>query len=223
MNIRMNRLEWVLSGMAALLLALVVGLVFMVHAGQSMGQDQEAASGEFDASLAPPPLTARAGFEAAWPTAQAWADDAQLWRAQATWPMNRDLQAPPAAWTFTFYSPSRGTTAMINTTVGGARLLRTRPTSNAPNLAEVDEWQIDSSEAFALLYESGGEAFLTVHPKHTMMLTLQLEEPARWQVNLINEGAIGNAAGRQMLTLLFRADDGRLITELPQGDDNEES
>lgn len=223
MNTRMNRLEWVLSGMAALLLALIVGLVFMVHAGQSMGREQESASGEFDASPAPPPLTARVAFEAAWPTAQAWADDVELWRAQATWPVNRDLQAPPTSWTFTFYSSSRNAATMVNATMDGARLLRTRPVSDAPDLAAVESWQIDSSEAFSLLYESGGEAFLTVHPKHTMMLTLHLEDQARWQANIINEGAIGNAAGRQVLTLLFSADDGRLITELPQGDDNEES
>ena len=225
MNYRMNRVQMVLSGLLALLLALVVGFLFLVHAGQSMGPNQEAPTGQFDAapSPPPPPLTAREGYRAALPTARAWSEDAQLWRAQTTWSAGTELQAPPPAWNFTFYSSSRQATALIITTVESTTLVRTRPVASAPALVAVESWLVDSPAAFDLLHESGGEAFLTIHPRRTMMLTLHAAESLRWQAILIDEGPIGNAAGRQIFTLVFSAQDGRLITTSLEGDTHEES
>lgn len=222
-RVRMNRARWILSGLIALLLALTAGFVLIVHAGQSMGNGQEERAGEFVSvpSPTPPPLTAQEGYRAALRVAKSWAEDAQLWRAQATWSSGSDLQAPPASWNYTFYSPDRAASALIVVTPETVELLRTRGVQNAPNLAEIDSWEIDSPEAFELLHQSGGEAFLFVHPQHTLILTLEADEPLRWQANLVAEGAIGNAAGRQMFSLDFSAGDGQLIAAPLQDDANE--
>lgn len=223
MTYRMTRTQWILTGLVGLLLILMVGFLFLAQAGQSVANGQEVASGEFGAATAtpPPPLTAREGYEAALPAAQSWAEDAQLLRAQATWPQGSDLQGPAPSWNYTFYSVSREATALFKTNGHNIQLLRTRPALNTPDLVGIDAWQIDSPDVFERLYESGGEAFLTVHPQRSLMLTFYTNEPLRWQVDLIDEGAIGNAAGRQMLRLAFSATNGQLIASAPQGDINE--
>lgn len=223
-RIRMNRARWILSGLIALLLALTAGLVLIVHAGQSMGHDQEERAGEFVSvpSPTPPPLTAREGYLTALPIAQDWADDAQLWQAQSTWSPGSDLQAPPPSWNYTFYSAHRGDMALVYVAPGNAKLLRTRPVSSSLDLTTLENWEIDSPEAFEILNESGGEAFLFIHPQRTLMLTLQADESLQWEATLIDEGPMGNAAGRQSFSLVFSAEDGRLITTPVQGDTNEQ-
>lgn len=223
MTYRMSRTQWILTGLVGLLLVLMVGFLFLAQARQSVANGQEAVSGEFGAATVtpPPPLTAREGYKAALPTAQSWAEDAQLIRAQATWPPGSDLQAPAPSWTYTFYSANRGATTLVRANEQSTQLMRARPVSEVPDFVAVEEWAIDSPDAYKLLYASGGEAFLTIHPQRTMMLTLHANEPLRWKVDLIDEGAIGNAAGRQMLRLAFSAKDGRLIASPFQGDTNE--
>lgn len=219
---RMSRIQWILSALVALLLLLLAAFLLLTNANDSMADGKTPEVGKFvTAPTQLPPLTARGGYERALPLAKAWAEDAQLWRAEAAWSPGSDLQAPATAWTYTFYSSSREAQALIVTTGDSENLLRTRRVANAPDLIDVEPWQFDSPSLFEVIYANGGEAFLTVNPQHSMLLILRATAPLRWEVTLTNEGPIGNAAGRQMFSLTINATDGRLITAPVNGDSNE--
>lgn len=223
----LSRAQWVFTALGAILLALIAGLVLLVQAGQSMsmGPDLDAVPGQFEAAgqsnalgrlNAPaspaPPLTAQVAYETALPIARAWSQDAQLWTLEASWPTGSDLRQPPAAWTLTFYAPELHAASAVMVTAASAVPLGERAIAAAPNLADLDGWRLDSPAAFEQLHANGGEAFLTVHPNRTLILTLHAGAPLRWRATIINEGPLGNRAGRQIFTLLFSAEDGHLIT-----------
>lgn len=216
MSIYLNRAQWILTALLAILLALVVGFVFLVRAGQTMNSDSTeqiaASAGEFE-SAAPVrlPLTAQNAYKEALPVAHSWSKDALLWKAQASWPTGSNPQEPPVAWALTFYSAMKQASGTIYVTNEYARLHRTRNVSVAPQLTDIEDWLLDSNDAYELLYASGGEAFMTVFPHRTLVMTLHTDQPLRWQATMINEGPLGNRAARQILALQFSAHDGRLI------------
>lgn len=224
MRYSMTRFQWLLTALIAILLTLVLGMALLLNSAQTLASAPQETTGEFDAATPRPlpPRTAQEAYQIGLPEAQEWAADARLWRAQATWSPGSDLQAPPAAWFYTFYSESQEAAAHISVSPDGAQLIRTRPVSDAPPLQDVQQWKIDSSRAFELVHKSGGEAFTTIHPQHSMHLTLFADAPLRWRAQLINEGPLGNRPQRQLFELVFSAADGRLLLEPLDGANNDE-
>lgn len=213
----LNRLERILVGLGALLLVLVMALALILWAGRmqppvSAPQDQVAREQNHVLSISRDAVTAQSAYDAGLRLAEEWAPDAGLWRAQATWPADADFEAAAPGWVYTFYSPSRRETALVNAAPGTVALVRTQPATAQPSLASLEEWQIDSATAVDLLLRSGGRAFLSIHEEASMILTLQADGRLRWQASLIDESANGEGEGRAVYQMEFDASNGQLIT-----------
>ena len=157
-------------------------------------------------------MTAESAYEEGVQLAQAWAEDARLWRAQATWPAGADFGAAASGWVYTFYSPSRQEMAYVSAAPGTVALARTQPATAHPALVATEKWQIDSQTAVDLLLRSGGRAFLSIHEEASMILTLVADGQLRWRATLIDESENDNGEGRQTFRVEFDAANGRLIT-----------
>ena len=215
-----KRLEWLLLGLIALLLVLVMALALVVLAGRSERRagapavegrgrvaGQQAPVRGIDTEL----LTAKSAYAAGLELAQEWAADAQLWQAQATWPGGADLISTAPGWVYTFYSPSQHETALVNAAPGKVSLARTQPATSRPALVAAEKWEIDSEDAIDVLMRSGGRAFLSVHEEASMMLTLRADDRLRWQATLIDESGSSDGGGRQAFRIEFDAVTGQLI------------
>ncbi len=219
MSRRLSCAQWILTAACAVILAFVSGLIFLVHSGQSMGPEAPVESGQFEAApAAPPPLTAQHAYEQALPVARSWSADARLWLAEAGWPAGSNPQEPPAAWMLTFYSRAQQAAIRLHVAVDAVTRLDTQAVSSPPDLADVSNWRVDSPEAFDLVFANGGEAFFAIFPQRSLLMSLHAGPSLRWQATIINEGPLGNSAGRQVVILQLSAEDGRLITTPLEGD-----
>ena len=213
----LNRLERILVALGALLLVLVMAVALMLWANRvqspaSAPADQVAREQNHVLSTSRDPVTAQSAYDDGLRLAEKWAPDARLWRAQATWPAGADFEAAASGWVYTFYSPSRRETALVNAAPGTVALVRTQPATAQPSLASLEEWQIDSVTAVDLLLRSGGRAFLSIHEEASMILTLRADGRLRWQASLIDESANDEGEGRELFQMEFDAGNGRLIT-----------
>jgi hypothetical protein len=130
--------------------------------------------------------------------AQAWASDAQLVRVEGTWvtrPGWQDVQAPPIAWAFLFYSPGERSVASV--VVDDDRELwvppfeipiRPSPLRAFPPAQGVEV-------AWLTFRAAGGEAFLASHPVSQVTFRLQLDggRPV-WLVSAFGDGEFAQAA-----------------------------
>ncbi|HSM58634.1 MAG TPA: hypothetical protein VK879_20945 [Candidatus Sulfomarinibacteraceae bacterium] len=190
----MSRLEWVLSGLLALLIVIMVVmmLLFWNLNRQQMALPEAPAAnpaqemGETAAEAAPAARTAQEAFALALPIAQQWAEDAQMVSASATWPEGAALTPENAGWSFMFYSPGRSETGLVSVSGNAARLLRNSATNRSLQPLDLDRWQTDSPAVVETLMAHGGEEFLQTHNQPTLSLTFSALDALQWQAQLID-------------------------------------
>ncbi len=111
--------------------------------------------------------------------AHAWASDATLSRAEATWRPTGEwthIELPPTGWSFYYYSPAQS--AVMTVAVQEDKVLSTPATdvTNKPaTLAGFPPTQ-DASVAWLTFHAAGGEHFLKEHPGATVQLRLQMAD-----------------------------------------------
>ena len=185
----MNRLEWVLGIMLALLLVVVavLAVLFWVRsdepgvAGGPANIAAEAAA--FADKVEPTPVfagqTAQIAYVAAQRTAVSWQSDAVLLNATATWPQGAteaELRQGKTAWGFTFYSPTAAGTALISVVDNEANLIMEGALPGADQLLDTSGWKLDSSDAVGRLMEEGGAAFINEEGITALTMSLMMDE-----------------------------------------------
>lgn len=183
----MSRLEWVLGILLVLLLLIVVGVSAMLWfrpevptLDENAAANATAVAAREEGAASTPVVegrTARLAFVPAQNEARQWQEDAVLVQAQATWPRNTGadtLQAGAASWSYTFYSPEAGRTALIVVRDEQASLLSESANKVAEPLANVTGWNVDSQQALTQFLEAGGSAFMRDARTTTAIMELSL-------------------------------------------------
>jgi hypothetical protein len=181
----MNRLEWVLGIMLALLLVIVavLALLFWFRSDErrlAVAPANVATEVALYADdVEPTPVyagqTAQIAFVAAQRTAVSWQADAALLNATATWPQGateEELREGETAWGFTFYSPSAASMALISVVDNEANLILQGPMAEPTPLLEANGWKLDSSDAIERLLQEGGGAFINEEGITALTMTL---------------------------------------------------
>lgn len=178
----MTRLEWLLSGILAVLLIVVLalGLRVWLERSETPAADPGEQAQVIDAR------TALSSYQAALPTAQQWAADAKLLNARAAWPEGDSFDPEGVAWNFVFYSPGQSATALITVSQNRAQLISNRQIDRNFNIYAATSWQIDSPQLLAIVLENGGREFLEQHGQGKLTLTLDTEDEFVWRARLIN-------------------------------------
>jgi hypothetical protein len=186
----MNRFEWILSGLLAVLLvvAVVMLLLFWNEQRQEALLPATAAgsSGSGQAATPESGRTALSAYHLAQPVAQDWAEDARLLTASATWPAGQVFPAGAASWGLVFYSPGRPATALISVANREARLVRSSSTEKTPQPVDTENWQVDSPAVVEQLLSNGGQAFVDEHGQVSLALTLNTVGELSWQAKLVD-------------------------------------
>jgi len=200
----MNRLEWTLGILLALLLLVVVVLSllfwFRPETASNRGRASNSATvlAQRAAVVAPTSIfegrTAKVAFAKAQQTAAAWRSDAKLLNASATWPQGasvQELKNGTTTWGFTFYSPAAGEIGIISVVDDTANLISEGPHKQTNPVLEATGWNLDSDEVIALLLAEGGNQFLIDEGVVTLTTLLNADDQEKdgrlaWQVNLIS-------------------------------------
>jgi hypothetical protein len=181
----MNRLEWVLGIMLALLLVIVAALALMFwfrgnEPGVAAVPANTATEVAFYADkVEPTPAaegqSAKLAFVAAQRTAVSWQSDAVLLNATATWPQGATeeaLRQGKTTWGFTFYSPSTASMALISVVDNEAGLIMQGAMETPTQLFDTNGWNLDSSDAVDRLMQEGGSAFINEEGVTALTMTL---------------------------------------------------
>lgn len=184
----MNRLEWVLGIMLALLLVIVAALALMFwfrgdEPGMAAVPANTATEVAFYADkVEPTPVfegqSAKIAFVTAQRTAVAWQSDAALLNATATWPQGAaetDLRQGKTTWGFTFYSPAAASMALISVVDNEASLIMQGPMATSTQLFDANGWNLDSSDAIDRLLQEGGSAFINEEGITALTMTLTMD------------------------------------------------
>lgn len=187
----MSRLEWVLSGILALLIIVIAVMMLLfwnLNRQQSAlpAAPEEASAGQEMAEVTTTASTAQEAYELAHPTAQAWAEDARLLSASATWAEGASFTTEDAGWSLLFYSPERSETGLVSVSKGRARLLRNSATNRSLLPLSLENWQVDSPAVIDTLMAHGGEEFVQMHNQATLSLTFNALDALQWQAQLID-------------------------------------
>lgn len=217
----MNRLEWVLGIMLALLLVIVAALALMFwFRGDEPGMAAVSANTATEVAfyadkVEPTPVfegqSAKIAFVAAQRTAVAWQSDAALLNATATWPQGAaetDLRQGKTTWGFTFYSPAAASMALISVVDNEASLIMQGPMAAPTQLFDANGWNLDSSDAVDRLLQEGGSAFINEEGITALTMTLTMDaENGRilWLVQLSATQSL------RTLTLSLDATSGELL------------
>ena len=181
----MNRLEWVLGIMLALLLVIVAALALMFwFRSDKPGVAAIPANAATEVALyadkvEPTPVfegqSAKIAFVAAQRTAVSWQSDAALINATATWPQGATeeaLRLGEATWGFTFYSPATASMALISVVENEASLIMQGAMETPTELFDTSGWNLDSSDAVDRLLQEGGSAFINEEGVTALTMTL---------------------------------------------------
>lgn len=198
----MNRLEWILGILLAIMLIIVAVLsIFLwfrtdepiISSGTpSSSQIATRRANQIEPSPQYEGRTAKIAFATAQRTAFDWQADAKLLNANATWPQGStvdELSDGSSAWSFTFYSPQTNRVATIGVVDNVATLVGQNDyQQNTPPL-EVTGWNLDSQEAIQLLMNEGGRKFLEDNGITTLVMQLSTTQDnsdrIEWFVSLI--------------------------------------
>lgn len=187
----MSRLEWVLSGLLALLIIVIAVMMLLfwnLNRQQSAlpAASEETSSEEAAEDVQATASTAQEAYELAQPTAQTWAEDARLLSASATWAESASFMTEDAGWSLLFYSPERSETGLVSVSNGQARLLRNSATNRSLLPLSLENWQVDSPAVIETLMAHGGEEFVQMHNQATLSLTFNALDALQWQAQLID-------------------------------------
>ncbi len=148
---------------------------------------------------------ARRALSIAQQAAQAWQPDAYLTWAQITWDdlgpggiLKRDH------WLFQFYSPSNKHVVLFQVSNGAARRLDSHLSRVRPPALPIDQWQIDSTQAFETWWQRGGGDFVRLNTQVSISLKLRPQDDhPLWSV-------VGSAGGQHWIVQID-ASDGAVI------------
>lgn len=179
---RVRRRDLILLA-GALSLACVSAMAVMIWVLQSQPRAQSLPGG---AGLPQPQPTHTVAFvqvtglnqsEPARAAAQAWASDAQLVSANASWPkvVNKAQVGEPTLWTYRFYSPAKARLLFVSVAPEGQldRIEHVAPVTLPPRTIVADSWVIDSSAALAIWLDYGGDKVLGNNPGLEMLIQLR--------------------------------------------------
>lgn len=178
----MSKLEWLLSGVLAILLVVVLALVLRFWLERDQASTAET-GGQTELVEA---KTALSSYQVAQPVAQQWAADAKLLNARAAWPEGDSFDPEGVAWNFVFYSPGQSATALISVSRNEATLISNRETSRRLNIYATTGWQVDSPQLLSIVLENGGRAFLEQYEQGKLTMTLETNDQFVWRARLIN-------------------------------------
>jgi uncharacterized protein YpmB len=183
----MNRLEWILGIMLALLLIIVAALALMFwfradEPQMAIAPANAATEVAFYADkVEPTPVyagqTAHFAYVTAEKTAVSWQPDAVLLNATATWPQGateKALREGETTWGFTFYSPAAASMALISVLDNEANLVMQGAMPDAPQLLDVSGWRMDSTDVIDRLMDAGGAAFINQEGIAVLTMSLNL-------------------------------------------------
>lgn len=194
----MSRLEWIIGGLFGLVLVAILAL------GLILLQPEPASS----PNIGDPIITvqtAQSSYRDAAEAAAAWADDALLLSASASWPAGSAFAPIEANWSFVFYSASRQATALFPVIGVQAAFLGARDAGTAYQPADISQWQIDSPEAVTELLKRGGQEFIENRGPAGLNLTLSSDGRFTWKASLIA------AESGHTFTILLDANSGELL------------
>jgi len=198
----MSKVEWVLSGILAVLLVVVLALLLRFWLERNPGPAEETAGQEQVVQA----RTALSSYQVALPVAQQWAADAKLLNARAAWPEGDAFDPEAAAWNFVFYSPGQSATALISVSQNQAQLISNRGIEQRLNVYATTGWQVDSPQLLSIVMENGGRDFLERHRQGKLTLTLDTNDRFVWRARLINTEVPAS------LTVQVDPEDGEIIS-----------
>lgn len=180
----MSRLEWIISGLLGLtIVAAVAGFVFWTTARGQTDTHVDAGSPAMDGNAG---HSAMQAYDMALTAAGAWAADAQLLSASATWPAGSSFATGVANWGFRFYSHSETRSALYAVNGNEARQVRVAPAQEDVAPLSPDGWLLDSPEVVDIILRNGGKEFLNGAGAPSLTLTLDLVEQFQWQARVID-------------------------------------
>jgi len=187
----MRRLRKILIGLIIVLIA-AVGLLWFFWWYQISPLDtfQNSKTVKVEEPVAIPVvrrMTAMNAHAMAEPVALDWAQDAQLFSAQATWQEGNDLLSGEGDWTLVYYSPQQKATALISAVEEGATLINIRHIEEEPQLIDLEQWLVDSPHVVAQVLKEGGGEFLRSQPGAVLVLSLNMEGQGGWKGRLIHK------------------------------------
>lgn len=178
----MSRLEWLLSGILAVLLVVVLALLLRFWLQRNPQPADETA----EQTQVVEARTALTSFQVAQPVAQQWAADAKLLSARAAWPEGDSFDPEAAAWNFVFFSSGQSATALISVSQNQAQLISNRQLDRRLNLYATTGWEIDSPQLLSIVLENGGRDFLEQYGQGNLTLTLDTNDQFVWRARIIN-------------------------------------
>ncbi|MCB0224519.1 MAG: hypothetical protein KDI02_12575 [Anaerolineae bacterium] len=122
-------------------------------------------------------ITGLSQFQPAWAAGQAWAADAQLIAASASWPgvLSVGQVGEPVQWSYRFYSPSLQ--RLLITKVEPDNQVTTvehvGKITLPPPILDTDSWLIDSPAALAIWLDYGGAELLRRNPGLELLVQLR--------------------------------------------------
>ncbi|OQA22315.1 MAG: hypothetical protein BWY63_00887 [Chloroflexi bacterium ADurb.Bin360] len=140
-----------------------------------------------------PPIDYAAAEQTAHVKAQAWAADATLIRAEATWRPTGEwitTESPPVSWTYIYYAASES--AVKSVSMRGEQLFDTPATEvpNAPRGLNEFPPATPVESAWLTFRAAGGEEFLKTNENAAVQLQLQATpEGDRWVISAFNPTA----------------------------------
>lgn len=191
----MNRLEWVLGILLALLLLIVAGLslMFWFQPDAPVTAQTTGASTFIDFDEAAPTsafegATAVIAYVAAQQTAVSWQPDAVLLNTSGTWPHGvspQTLDGGETSWSFTFYSPTAEKMSGISVIENEATRITEGPYQPQHALVHVSSWNIDSNEAMQIFLTEGGKSFIQQEGATTVTMNFTTDnstEQIQWNI-----------------------------------------
>lgn len=138
-----------------------------------------------------PPLALESAARRAGERAQDWQADATLVRVESSWrpgPDRLDLEIPPVAWSFYYYSAS--TQKVASAAVNSDDVFWVPPVWTESKPLPLDPFPppYDSRMAWLAFRGAGGEEFIRNHPEATVTFVLRAEEEGTfWRVFATSE------------------------------------
>ena len=179
----MSRLDWILTGLLAIIVVAVLAffLLFWSEQRQVESFNKQAA---LQVTVEPLQGTAQSAYAVAAPAARTWAADAVLLHTRGNWPVGTTFTAEQGSWSFLFYSAQRQAVALITTEGTGAEVVSENETAQRFNPDSIAGWQVDSPSVVEQLLDGGGQAFIDQYGDVSLIVSLKAMEGLVWTATL---------------------------------------
>lgn len=180
----MSRLEWILTGLLAILVIFVLALLLLFWSEQRQAENFNRQVATQQGSSARLRGTAQSAYEVVEPAARSWAADAVLLRARGNWPVGAAFEPAQGSWSFLFYSPGRRAVALIVPDGSNGRVVSESETEQRFDPAGLQRWQVDSPDVVEQLLANGGHGFIAEHGETSLIVALNAMDRLVWTATL---------------------------------------